>query len=80
MSIKDVPRAALLDNHHPHSQSQNDKIRRAESRSADSIYTAKPDIGELEQQLVVAGEEKYHRLGWKQLTLLLIVEAIARYY
>ena len=77
MDIKDVPPAALSDNQRPHIQSQNDNIRRAEPPSANSIYAAKPNIAEVEQQIVAAGEEKYHRLGWKQLTLMLIVEAIA---
>ncbi|KDE78369.1 hypothetical protein AO1008_04610 [Aspergillus oryzae 100-8] len=29
-----------------------------------------------EQQIIEAGEAKYHRLGWKRLTIMLIIEAI----
>ncbi|PYH92264.1 N amino acid transport system protein [Aspergillus ellipticus CBS 707.79] len=36
-----------------------------------------PDaLGDGEQQIIEAGEAKYHRLGWKGLTVMLIVEAI----
>ncbi|PWY80481.1 N amino acid transport system protein [Aspergillus heteromorphus CBS 117.55] len=36
-----------------------------------------PDaMGDGEQQIIEAGEAKYHRLGWKGLTVMLIVEAI----
>lgn len=34
------------------------------------------DLKELEQQITAAGKAKYSRLGWKQLTLMLVVEAI----
>ncbi|CAG8169305.1 unnamed protein product [Penicillium olsonii] len=34
-------------------------------------------LNEMERQLTEAGEAKYHRLGWKRLTIMLIVEAIA---
>ncbi|KAE8394457.1 transmembrane amino acid transporter protein-domain-containing protein [Aspergillus alliaceus] len=38
---------------------------------------ALPDaIDDGEQQIIEAGEAKYHRLGWKRLTIMLIVEAI----
>lgn len=35
------------------------------------------DLGEVEQRIAAAGEAKYNRLSWKQLTLLLIVDAVA---
>lgn len=34
-------------------------------------------LNEVEQQLTEAGEAKFSRLGWKRLTIMLIVEAIA---
>ncbi|KAJ5477038.1 N amino acid transport system protein [Penicillium diatomitis] len=35
------------------------------------------DLDEAEQRIAAAGEAKYNRLSWKQLTLLLIVDAVA---
>ncbi|BAE66367.1 transmembrane amino acid transporter protein-domain-containing protein [Aspergillus flavus] len=34
-------------------------------------------VDDVEQRIIEAGEIKYHRVGWVQLTVLLIVEAIA---
>ncbi|OGM47950.1 N amino acid transport system protein [Aspergillus bombycis] len=35
------------------------------------------EVDDVEQRIIEAGEIKYHRVGWVQLTVLLIVEAIA---
>ncbi|KAF7595694.1 hypothetical protein BBP40_005138 [Aspergillus hancockii] len=35
------------------------------------------DLNDVEQRIVEAGEAKYHRLGWKRMTIMLIIEAIA---
>ncbi|CAG8377721.1 unnamed protein product [Penicillium salamii] len=51
------------------------KITRLESPSA--ISTSHGGILKDSTDIVVVGEAKYHRLGWKRLTLMLIVEAIA---
>ncbi|KAJ5765381.1 hypothetical protein N7520_004940 [Penicillium odoratum] len=50
-----------------------------------SIDKKDPDVGErsissfsdLETQRAIQGSDKFHRLGWKRLTIVLIVEAIA---
>ncbi|CAG8294912.1 unnamed protein product [Penicillium salamii] len=34
-------------------------------------------FAEIEQQRIIRGNEKFHRLGWKRLTVVLFVEAIA---
>ncbi|CAG8939357.1 unnamed protein product [Penicillium salamii] len=51
------------------------KITRPDSPSA--MSTSHGGILKDSTEIVVAGEAKYHRLGWKRLTLMLIVEAIA---
>ncbi|KAE8396003.1 hypothetical protein ETB97_004559 [Aspergillus alliaceus] len=47
--------------------------------SADSFSHGKliEEGNDVEQRIIDAGEAKYHRLGWKRLTIMLIVEAIA---
>ncbi|KAJ5386411.1 transmembrane amino acid transporter protein-domain-containing protein [Penicillium cosmopolitanum] len=82
MSSKDHSPPASPGNQHPNSRSRNDNvlnIRATGSPSADSFSAGKflDDLDEAEQQIASAGEEKYNRLGWKQLTLMLVVEAIA---
>jgi hypothetical protein len=53
----------------------SDDVKIASPASPTSLSNAK--IGDRTEEIVIAGEVKYHRLGWKQLTLMLIVEAIA---
>lgn len=53
--------------------------------SPNSIDKEKPDVGnrsfsslsDLETQKAITGNKNFHRLGWKRLTIVLIVEAIA---
>ncbi|CAG7954824.1 unnamed protein product [Penicillium olsonii] len=50
----------------------------APSNSLSKIESpARGSISEIEQQRIVRGNEKFHRLGWKRLTVVLFVEAIA---
>lgn len=35
------------------------------------------ELAEIEEQRVIRGDENFHRLGWKRLTIVLFVEAIA---
>lgn len=56
-------------------ESSDGKITKPDSSSAMSTSDGK--IMKDSSDIVAAGEAKYHRLGWKQLTLMLIVEAIA---
>ncbi|KAJ5132730.1 N amino acid transport system protein [Penicillium atrosanguineum] len=52
---------------------------RPHSPSGSSTFKDKTmkELSDVEHQIATAGEAKYKRLGWKQLTLMLIVEAIA---
>lgn len=54
-------------------------MERPKSPSDFSISNCKTmnDLNEAEYQIATAGEAKYKRLGWKQLTLMLVVEAVA---
>jgi amino acid permease len=36
-----------------------------------------PDLSDSERQQILEGDAKFHRLGWKRLTVISIVEAIA---
>lgn len=64
------------------------ETEKAETRSANSAETNNGVLGDsseydenkattLEQQKTLEGHQKYNRLGWKRLTVVLIVEAIA---
>jgi hypothetical protein len=82
MEIKDNSFIASPGDQHSNSRSHNENtlnIRAAGLPPADSISAGKllDELDEAEQQIAAAGEEKFNRLGWKQLTLMLVVEAIA---
>lgn len=64
----------------PQAEAQAKKATMKESNSPPLFPTSDVkdyDLSEAEQQITAAGEAKYSRLSWKQLTLMLIVDAIA---
>lgn len=65
----------LPETHTQASELYNAERKRRDSHAADSVHHGK--VTDVEEQLTATGEAKYHRLGWKQLTLMLVVQAIA---
>ncbi|KAL5362542.1 transmembrane amino acid transporter protein-domain-containing protein [Aspergillus floccosus] len=68
--------SALPEAHSPATELYNVDTKRRDSHTADSVDHGKV-TDDIEEQLTTTGEAKYHRLSWKQLTLMLVVQAIA---
>ncbi|KAK8099677.1 uncharacterized protein PG998_012918 [Apiospora kogelbergensis] len=57
--------------------SEKDGVKITTPHSQSSVDNGVGQITELEAQKVAQGDAHFHRLGWKRLTVVLIVEAIA---
>ncbi|KAE8371828.1 transmembrane amino acid transporter protein-domain-containing protein [Aspergillus bertholletiae] len=62
-----------------HTDIQKEKAGWPESPASEASFSQGniKGVNDAEQQIIEAGEIKYHRVGWVQLTVLLVVEAIA---
>ncbi|GLI78081.1 hypothetical protein PoHVEF18_006380 [Penicillium ochrochloron] len=78
--MSDPENVAHADTNVPQAEAQAKEATMKDSNSS-PLFPASDvkdyDLSEAEQQITAAGEAKYSRLSWKQLTLMLIVDAIA---